>query len=120
MVADFPWANLVIGGSLGNGADVQPEPFELFYVNMNIGSTYFLAICVIIFLLFIGWIVALVIKKKEKMWKYFEFLYNFFVFGLILAGAISFQGAFLNSMEELDGNSFFYMLGILFYLFFFI
>ena len=101
--------------SLGNSADLQPDPYDLFYVNMNIGSTYFLATCIIILLLLIGWIVGEVAKKKKKMWSYFEFMYNFFVFGFTLGGSLSFQGAFLNSMDELDGNSFFYILGIFFY-----
>ena len=63
----------------------------------------------------IGWIAGEAGKKKEKMWSYFEFMYNFFVLGVALGGSMSFQGAFLNSMEELDANSFFYLLGILLY-----
>lgn len=57
-MADFPFTNRVMGEALGDKYDIQPDSYSALYVNMNIGSTYTLALCVIVALLLVGWIVC--------------------------------------------------------------
>lgn len=42
MVGDFPWLNRIMGGLVGDASDTVPPPYSLFYVNLNIASTFFL------------------------------------------------------------------------------
>ena len=112
MTAEFPWLNSIIGGALANGSDVSAPPFKFFYVNMNIGSTYLLALACI---LFIGLIGLGIIKgcscKTESLQSFGLFLYCFFGFGAVFAGTASLQGAVLNTFSALTLNLFFYILG---------
>lgn len=50
-----------------------------------------------------------------KMWAYFRFLYNFFIFGAVFAGCASLQGSIMNPVVELSVNGVFYILGIILY-----
>jgi len=43
-------------------------------------------------------------------------IYNIFIFGLILAGSLSIQGALFNPIKKITINAIFYILGILIYL----
>lgn len=45
--ADFPWANAFFGSKFGNPNDQMPDSFAMFYVNLSLGSTYFLALVLI-------------------------------------------------------------------------
>lgn len=49
------------------------------------------------------------------MYSYLEFMYNFFIFGTVFAGATSLSGSFLNQLSTMDANAFFYLLGVLVY-----
>lgn len=57
MIVDFPWANQFFGDLLADKSDVVPEIFALYYTNMHIGSTYFLAFIMIVVIGFIMWLV---------------------------------------------------------------
>jgi hypothetical protein len=97
--------------------DKSPPAFSLFYLNMNLASTYLLAFLVLIFLAIIGLIVRKCFgnKNNEKTNAFFTFLYNFFAFGAAFAGCISLQGALINPISFLNVNSVFYILGVLLY-----
>ena len=43
MVIDMPWLNNFFGNIFGRDSDITPYPFKMFYMNLNLGSTYFLA-----------------------------------------------------------------------------
>lgn len=49
MTADLPWLNAWLGKMLSDSADYSPLGFRLYYENMTIYSTYWLA--VVVFLL---------------------------------------------------------------------
>ena len=83
---------------------------------MNLASTYFLALIVISFLVFLSWLTGKSGNSEIKMKSYFTFLYCFFIFGCLFAGFASIQGAIYNPVSKLDGNTFFYLLGCSLYL----
>ena len=58
MTADLPWANSFFGGVFGQDGDLTPFPFKVFFTNLNIGSTYFLALTVICLLVAISFLVG--------------------------------------------------------------
>ena len=43
---DFPWLNDNFGEVFSNLTDVSPPGFLMFYLNLNLGSTYFLALLI--------------------------------------------------------------------------
>jgi hypothetical protein len=97
MVADFPWLNSLFGETLSEPTDVSPYPYLLFYNSLSIGSTYMLALIVIIFMAS----VLLLLAYLKKTWRptlsnIGLFLYNFFLAGVAFAAVISVQGALLN------------------------
>lgn len=47
MAADFPWLNPLMGTNYGSSAEIIPSPYTLYYVNLSLISTYFLAIIII-------------------------------------------------------------------------
>ena len=58
MVADFPWLNDYFGANLSEPTDKTPLPYLLFYTSLSIGSTYILALLVIIFIVVVLFIIA--------------------------------------------------------------
>lgn len=48
MTADFPWINQYLGNLYGKLGDISPDPFRMYYVNLSLISTYFLALIAII------------------------------------------------------------------------
>lgn len=46
MTADLPWLNAWLGNMLSDSADYSPMGYELYYENMTIYSTYWLALAV--------------------------------------------------------------------------
>ena len=122
MTADFPWLNHIIGPLVSLSTDTSGKPYKIFYTNMNIASTYLLALGVILLIGFIGVAIFCLAyrsvegKKSERNKKlivFISFLDSFFVFGIVFAGTISFQGAILNPFETITVNGFFYILGII-------
>jgi hypothetical protein len=117
MVADFPWANTAIGNALGDPLDIQPYPHSLFFVNMNLASTYLLALVIFGFLAGIAWIVSKFTEgiPQQRAHGYIQFLYWFFIFGCTFSGCTSLQGAILNPITTFNANVLFYSFGILLY-----
>ena len=114
MVADFPWLNSFFGEALSEPTDVSPYPYLLFYSSLSIGSTYMLALLVLVFTTGVLSLVAYL----KKIWRptiinIGWFLYNFFIAGLALAAVLSIQGALLNILEDYTRKSNLYMLGFL-------
>jgi len=58
MTADFPWLNSLFGNLLGRDADITPYPYKVFFTNLNIGSTYFLALIIVTLLYLISFVLA--------------------------------------------------------------
>ncbi len=52
--------------------------------------------------------------------KYTSIVYNVFLFGLIFSGSLSLQGAFYNPIKLVTLNAFFYLIGVLMFIFIFI
>lgn len=44
MLYDIPWLNGFFGLIFGSSFDYEPEGYKLFYINLNIDSTYFISI----------------------------------------------------------------------------
>jgi phosphopantetheine adenylyltransferase len=63
MIYDVPWANDFFGSVFGSTFDYIPEGYKLFYTNMNIGSTYFIALLFVIILIIVD---RLVLRKKAQ------------------------------------------------------
>lgn len=118
MAADFPWFNEVLGGIFGRDSDITPYPYKVFYMNLNIGSTYFLALCIISLLLICKFILPKILNEEHtlKTKSMTEFLYSFFIFGIIFASCLSLHGAIINPSSTLSLNSFFYIIGIALFL----
>lgn len=115
MTADLPWANKELGLIYGDKTDVTPTSYKFLYINLNIGSTYFIAMITIIVL---GIILYIYYRTKEDefpdRYPIGEVFMNFFVFGAAFAGCICIIGALDNKIQEVDTNTIFYMLGIAF------
>lgn len=71
MTADLPWINDILGEIFGNDADYTPSPFKVFYMNMNMGSTYFLAFITILIVSLILLAIAKLAKKEDKIYPFF-------------------------------------------------
>lgn len=52
MAADIPWANKYIGTNFGRLGDYSPDPYRMYYINLSLISTYFLALILILGLWF--------------------------------------------------------------------
>ena len=122
MVADIPWFNHIIGPAVSSPTDVSAKPFKIFFINMNIGSTYLLGLGVILLIGLIGIIIVCLVyrspegktsERNKKLGLFVSFLHCFFAFGIVFAGTASFQGAILNPFETITLNGFFYILGIM-------
>ena len=101
MSADFPWLNAYIAQYLVDISDDTPNPYLLFYLNMNIASTYLIALIVIGFLWFTSFLLSIGIseKHKNKVHSFQSFLYNFFILGCVVASTASIIGAMNNSLS---------------------
>lgn len=126
MLLNFPWMNEPLGNMLGNTFDNSPAVMKIFYVNLNIGSTYIVALAVIIILLILGYAIISLCNDKKKDDKpmeenksiFFNFIYNLFSYGAIFTSTLAVQGCFMNPINELLGfeniaNSLFYIAGII-------
>ena len=97
MVADFPWTNSIFGSLLSLGSDQSAIPYRLFFVNMNIASTYLLGMICVFAIGSVGSIVMYCCHcRKYQIKSYCGFVYCFFVFGVVFAGCASLQGAVIN------------------------
>lgn len=54
MSADLPWLAPYYASSLATSSDLSPQGFQLFYLNLNIASTYLGGLVIFIVLLLIG------------------------------------------------------------------
>lgn len=63
MAADFPWLNFTFGNALSDSRDESPVPYSVFYINMNLASTYLLACFVILIFVLVTFLIG---KKCEK------------------------------------------------------
>lgn len=63
MIYDVPWANAFFGSVFGSTFDYIPEGYKLFYANMNIGSTYFIALLLIVILIIVD---RVFLRKKAQ------------------------------------------------------
>jgi hypothetical protein len=118
MYIEFPWLNHYIGSNFSDARDFTPEPFSLFYVNMNLASLYLLAILVAIGLGALGMLIGRLLGSRDgvKIRAYLTILYNLFIFGSAFAGFASLQGIFMNPIPILDLNFTFYIIGVLLYI----
>jgi hypothetical protein len=114
MTIDLPWANYLIGSVLGQQADGIPKNLAMYFYNLNIASTYLLALCVVIGLFCLRFLIHE--SKVLARTKYTQLIYCIFMFGMTFAGSLSLQGAKLNSIQKLTVNSLFYLIGIILYL----
>ena len=103
---------------LGDLSDYQPEPYALFYGNMNMGSTYFIG-CVLVAIIGFIYLLAYSMDGLHKS-SLGLVLNHVFMFGIISCGCASFYGSLLNPIQSFSMNSVFYVLGITFYLISFI
>jgi hypothetical protein len=68
MYADLYWSRAFtkrIVTGLVDERDLSPAAFSLFYINMNLASMYLLAICTLILLAIIGFIVGKSLGAKH-------------------------------------------------------
>ena len=89
MTPDFPWLNNYFGEIFGKITDISPLPYKMFYTNLHVGSTYFLAICIILGLALIVFGTARLFSVEGKALKVAEFMYSFFIFGALFSAIIS-------------------------------
>ena len=61
MLYDIPWLNSFFGSVFGSTFDYIPDGYRLFYTNLNIGSTYFIALLLLIILIIID---RILLRKK--------------------------------------------------------
>lgn len=47
MTSDLPWLNSQFGEKMANDSDVLPNPYTMYYTNLSMISTYFLALIII-------------------------------------------------------------------------
>ena len=83
---------------------------------MQIGSSYFIPVCVVILITSILAISKILKVEQSKLNKVINIFSTLFSFGLVFAGACSIQGALLNPSSSVDLNGFFYILGIFIYI----
>jgi hypothetical protein len=114
MTVDLPWANHQIGSVFGQQADEIPNTLAMYFYNLNIASTYLLALCVGIGLICLRFLINE--SKKLTRTKYTHLIYGIFMFGMTFASSLSVQGAKLNPIQKLTINSLFYFIGIILYL----
>ena len=79
---------------------------------MNVGSTYTLALCVIILLVGISWLVSATREDKLNL----RWIYCYFSFGVVFAGCVCVQGALLNPVGLIGVNALFYIIGVAMYM----
>ena len=102
---------------MANPHDIKPEPYTLYYSNLSLVSTFFLATLLIIFL----WCSFVFIQyafdeSKKKIDHIRTFTYNFFSLGATIAGSLCLQGVILNPIDSVSTNSVFYVIGVVMYL----
>lgn len=55
MLLNFPWMNESLGKLLGNTFDNSPAVMKIFYANLNVGSTYGVALSILIVIAILGY-----------------------------------------------------------------
>lgn len=103
---------------LGDKSDSVPKSLAMYFYNLNIASTYILALALFVVLISLKFLIDA--KKEFLRAKYTDFIYSIFVFGLAFAGCLSVQGAKFNPISQVTLNSVFYLIGIIVYLAIFI
>lgn len=114
MIVDLPWFNQEIGAMLGDKADFVPKALAMYFYNLNIASTYVLALALFVLLVSARFLIDA--NKELLRAKYTHFINSIFVFGLTFAGSLSLQGAKFNPINQLTVNSLFYLIGIVVYI----
>ena len=116
MTADLPWLNKYFGTVMGNSRDVIPNSYLMYYSNLSLVSTYFLALIVKIILWFCLSIVGILKQSMRlKIQSFKSLIYNIFSLGAIIAGCLSLQGIILNPLEYTNFNTVFYIIGVALY-----
>ena len=84
---------------------------------MHIGSTYLMALIVMVVVAFVMWLLynAKDAEDRKQGFSMGNVVYNIFIFGATWAGCVSLQGALLNPIQTVNLNSGFYMIGIAIY-----
>jgi hypothetical protein len=106
MALSFPWMNYLIGEMFGDPNDNIPQTMKIFFVNLNIASTYGVALAVSVFLLIICYsIIAICSSNSEKKSLdtslFLNYLYNLFSFGTIFSSMLCLQGSFMKGFKQL-------------------
>ena len=129
---DFPWANEALSSAISNPADTAPPGFIMFYKNLNLASTYFLAFLIFgmisLFLLIFRWYRRQKQLTDEEIFpdsglprtftrahQLQSYIYNIFVAGLAFSGFGCVLGILYNPTTEMTFSGLFYILGILIY-----
>jgi hypothetical protein len=50
MLLDFPWLNELFSYYLSVPTDITPAPYQMYYPNMNLASTFLMALAIIFFI----------------------------------------------------------------------
>jgi hypothetical protein len=67
MLLSFPWASGILGNIFGNQLDTAPFQMKLFFTDLGLGSTYGLAILVIVTIIFFGYIIISLETKSAEL-----------------------------------------------------
>ncbi len=62
---NYPWLNKNIGQILSNSFDVSPNSTKILFVNLNIGSTYGLALVILVSLTILGYLIITITKNRS-------------------------------------------------------
>lgn len=62
MLYDIPWVNGYFGSLFGSPVDYIPDGYKLFYTNLNIGSTFFLSLIILLVI-----IIAEKVRSNKKV-----------------------------------------------------
>lgn len=141
---DFPWLNNYFSSLLSNLEDKSPPSFLMFYNNLNLSSTYLLALMVFLALylpLKIYTIyqhckkspikklaeqksanfletkesISVMDKPTDRFEIFSSYVYNIFITGLTVSSFACIIGMSYNPTSFISGQGAFYILGILIY-----
>ena len=113
MIADLPWFNQFFGNALSDPRDSSPLPYRLFFVSMNLPSTFFLPLIAVVGLfLVLGFVACNFEFLRATFRNLASFLYCFFLGGISFAVAACVQGGVINFEQEFTVSFSFYLLGL--------